>query len=219
MSKAGIAKKRNSLVYGWGINDADFPISLSNYIDEDGKFYKKWIDPCYISWRGAVQRSKSDLLKTKYPNYVGVDIHDNWKKFSGFYEWANNNGFSKIKVLDKDIIGDGMLYGPDTCCFVSERVNNFLVGHKLKNNHPLGVSFEKESGKFVSQIEVLGKTKKLGRFYNQWEAHLVYCQKKLSVAFEIIEEENLEDYIASALIAKLQKKVDEAEILYQQSLI
>ena len=66
---------------------------------------------------------------------------------------------------------------------------------------------------------MLNRSKNLGRYSTEYEAHLVYAKAKLNYAIEIINEYKVEDYIATALIAKLQKKVDKAEILYQQSLI
>jgi len=68
-------------------------------------------------------------------------------------------------------------------------------------------------------MAMLGKHKNLGRYRSQYEGHLVYCKAKLAYAIEIVNEYRVEDRIATALIQKLQKRVDEAEILYQQSLI
>jgi len=219
VANKGVPRKRNSLIYGWGINDSISPAGLRDYTDSSGVFHKLWIDPVYKAWRGAISRCKSAATHKRLPNYIGVEISEEWKSFESFKSWALANGFDPAKVLDKDIVGDGSLYSPTTCCFVSTRVNNFLVGHKLKNSLPLGVSLDKDSGKYVAQVEFMNKCNRLGRFNNMWEAHLVYCRKKLELSYIVINEEQVEDYIATALTAKLQKKVDEAEILYQQSLI
>ena len=173
----------------------------------------------YEYWKNVLTRTHDSKYHEKFPAYLKARVVENWKPFMGFYEWAETQDYSGDKVLDKDILGDGTLYSPETCCFIPERVNNFLVGHTLKGSCLKGASFDKESGKFKASIGMLGKTKNLGRYFNQYEAHLVYCKAKLSYSFDIVNEYQVEDRVAAALIAKLQKKVDEAEVLYQQSLI
>ena len=147
------------------------------------------------------------------------ELQTNGRSYQTSSVGRKNRDYNSGKVLDKDIIGDGSIYSPETCCFVSERVNNFLVGSKIKKDLPLGVTWEDDRKKYKAEIAWNRKSNRLGNFNNMWEAHLVYCKKKLELSHLVIEQEQVEDYIATALIAKLQKKVDKAEILYQQSLI
>lgn len=212
---------KKSPIHGFGINDAPFPVSKSNHTDEDGVFHKKWLNPTYVWWRNAITRSYSTEYQERFPTYAKTAVCQEWKHFTKFNEWAleHSNGSFKDKVLDKDIIGDGSLYSPDTCCLVSVKVNSFLIASESQRVVPVGVYYENFSGKYVAQVTINKKPKKLGRFDNLELARLVYCRAKLDLAFKLVEEENLEECIAVALINKLQKKVDEAEILYQQSLI
>jgi len=218
MAKAGVPRKRHKLIHGHGINDAPFCVSVGAYTDEHGIRHPQWQYPLYTTWHGMIQRVFDPKLHNKHPTYLDVNLYEPWKRFTLFHEWALKEDYQG-KTLDKDILGDGKLYSPDTCCFVNVRVNNFLVGNKLKNSTPLGTYFRKESGKYRAQVEVLGKCYSLGNYSNMHEAHLVYCKKKLELADSLISEENLDERVATALIQKLQKKVDEAESLYQQSLI
>ncbi len=219
MVARGTTLSKRKLVVGVGINDAPFPTQRLAYTDSEGVKHPKWTHPIYAYWRNVLTRTHDPKYHANFPAYVKADVVEEWKSFMGFYSWAEHQDYNSGKVLDKDILGDGTLYSPETCCFVDERVNNFLVGQSLKGSYLKGVHFDKESGKFRASMAMLGKTKNLGRYRNECEAHLVYCKAKLNYAFEILEEYKVEDYIAVALINKLQKKVDEAEVLYQQSLI
>lgn len=218
MVARGETLSKRGLVVGVGINDAPFPIQRAPYVDSEGTYHKRWVDPLYEAWKNVLTRTSDPKYIAKFPSYSTVNFCLEWKYLMNFYRWAETKDYEG-KVLDKDIIGDGTLYSPETCCFVTERVNNFLVGHKIKKELPLGVTWESDRCKFKAEIALNGKSKRLGNFLNKWEAHLVYCKAKLELAFVVIEQEKVEDYIAVALINKLQKKVDEAEILYQQSLI
>ncbi len=67
-----------------------------------------------------------------YPNYGGrgVVVCDEWlNNRDSFFNWAVNNGWEEGLQLDKDIKGNGLLYSPETCCFVTPTVN-----HRHKRN-------------------------------------------------------------------------------------
>lgn len=219
MVARGQTLTRRKLVEGVGINDVDFPTQREAFTDSLGIYHPFWIDPIYQYWRNILIRTHNEGFRKRNPAYYVVNVCEQWKSLSCFYGWAKVRDFSSKKVLDKDILGDGTIYEPNSCCFVTERVNNFLVGSKIKKELPLGVTWEADRQKYKAEIAWNKKSNRLGNFHNKWEAHLVYCKKKLELSYLVIEDEGVEDYVASALIAKLQKKVDEAEILYQQSLI
>lgn len=63
---------------------------------------------------------------TGYCNYGGrgVEVCDEWKNdFKAFYDWAIGNNWQYGLDLDKDIKGNGMLYSPDNCVFVTTKEN------------------------------------------------------------------------------------------------
>jgi hypothetical protein len=84
--------------------------------------------------------------------------------------------------LDKDLLFKGnKLYGPDTCLFVEERVNLFLIDENLKPSGFLkGASMVKKSGRFRSYCNnpFLQKNEHLGVFATELEAHLAWKAKK-----------------------------------------
>lgn len=61
-----------------------------------------------------------------YKNYgaKGVRVCKEWlDDFMSFYNWAINNGWKRDLQIDKDIKGNGFLYSPENCCFVTAKEN------------------------------------------------------------------------------------------------
>lgn len=82
--------------------------------------------PLYRIWAGI----KIRCYDIKSPNYMfygarGVRMCEEWiNDFNSFYNWAITNGWQANLEIDKDIKGDGKLYSPEYCCFVTPKVNN-----------------------------------------------------------------------------------------------
>jgi len=82
--------------------------------------------PIYQNWWNMMERCYNKLNKS-YSRYggVGVIVCDEWRNsFKSFYEWCINNGWEYGLQLDKDIIGNGKVYSPDKCCFVTPKQNS-----------------------------------------------------------------------------------------------
>jgi len=208
---------KRKLVGGWGVNDLSKPVKRDAYIDDEGVYHKRWAYPLYEHWKNIIARARCPKYHAKFPAYSDVEVCEDWKYLSKFEEWALTHDYEG-KALDKDILGDGKLYSPDTCCFITPRLNGFLVGCRIKKDLPLGVTWEQDRQKYKAEIAINGKSRRLGNFTNQWQAHLVYCKKKLELAQQILVEEQADERISSALQIKLQKQVDNAEMLYLESL-
>lgn len=61
-----------------------------------------------------------------YSNYGGrgVRVCKEWKNsYQLFLNWVIENGYKKGLQLDKDKLGDGKLYSPKTCCFLTRQEN------------------------------------------------------------------------------------------------
>lgn len=81
------------------------------------KTYYGMINRCYSGNKFSVSYKKYEQK--------GVTVCDEWIKDKNlFCEWALNNGYEAGLQLDKDIRGNGLLYSPDTCCFVTAKENN-----------------------------------------------------------------------------------------------
>jgi hypothetical protein len=78
------------------------------------KAYWSMMDRCYL---------KTDISYYLYGGR-GVEVCEEWKgKINVFCKWAMENGWRVGLRLDKDIKGNGLLYSPNTCTFVSPLVN------------------------------------------------------------------------------------------------
>lgn len=102
------------LVCGWGINDADYVVES---IDEDGK---RHTCPIYRCWVHMIQRCHSPKIQSRQRTYIGCWIDERWKYFMAFRAWYLEQNPKPDEELDKDYLGDGKLYSPDTCCFVPQ---------------------------------------------------------------------------------------------------
>ncbi|HGY9608200.1 hypothetical protein [Vibrio harveyi] len=80
---------------------------------------------CALLWRGMLGRCYSPK-DSSYPAYGarGVRVCKEWHCYQTFAEWADNNGYFEGAQLDKDILGDGLLYSPETCKFVTQQENS-----------------------------------------------------------------------------------------------
>jgi len=53
----------------------------------------------------------------------GVSVCDEWRNNpQSFFDWAKK-GYKPGLTIDKDIIGDGLLYSPETCIWVTQKIN------------------------------------------------------------------------------------------------
>jgi len=82
--------------------------------------------PLYSVWRNMISRCYNKNVPS-YKRYGGneVKVCDEWlNNFKTFYDWSILNGWKKGLELDKDIKGNGKLYSPNTCIFVTTKVNS-----------------------------------------------------------------------------------------------
>ena len=159
--------KKRGLVYGVGVNDWVGNTHI------DGKDIKE-----YALWNGMLQRCIDEKYKQKYPTYNDVTCSKEWLSMTKFIEDVSQmKGFGLSGWgLDKDILVKGnKLYSKDNCCFVPAEINMLLVKRdNARGEWPIGVCFRKNTGKFMAQLTINGKTKYLGRFTTAEEAFQVY---------------------------------------------
>ena len=88
--------------------------------------------------------------------------------------------------LDKDILKPGnKVYSPDTCIFVSSKLNTFMVDRKAgRGDLPLGVTWHKGDRKNQAQCcnPFTGKYEFLGHFTDPAEAHESWRKRKHELA-------------------------------------
>ena len=170
------------LIWSVGINDSNYKITS----DEDGK---RKVCPYYSRWYHILRRCYDKKFHQYNPCYKNCYVADEWKLFSNFKLWMESQDW-KGNELDKDLLIPGnKIYGPDTCIFVSHKVNSFLtIGTSKYNKYPLGCHYKKSTGKFYSRIEVDNTKIILGIFDTPIEAHRKWQLKKIECINSIINE-------------------------------
>ena len=170
--------KRNKLVYGVGINDADYNVERF----ENGKMV--WICPYYHKWRKMLERCYCPKWKARNPVYDGVTTAEVWHLFSTFRKWMIEQDLPLSYQLDKDILVPGnTVYGPDTCLLVPKEINYIFIGvlnNRKRGKYRVGVNYEPRSKKrpFRSAISISGKAVYLGCFDNEDDAHTTWRKAK-----------------------------------------
>ena len=162
----------NKLVCGVGFNDKTKPTCV------DGKKVKE-----YDLWHDMLKRCFSEKYQTHKPTYKGCNVSDNFLNYSYFYDWCQGQiGFGKVDEngrcwqLDKDLLFIGnKTYSETACVFVPQEINKFFTDSgNARGEYPIGVYFDKASGKFKGQCNVNGKLQHLGLFSTPEEAFTVY---------------------------------------------
>lgn len=171
------------LVFGVGVNDADYNISaIVNGKKQDCPFYRKWT--------GMMERCYSSKWHEKHPTYKDCTVCDDWISFSWFKCWMENQDWQG-KQLDKDILIQGnKIYSPGTCLFVESNINSLFINCKESSGlYPLGVSLCKRSNKFIANITRFGKKHYIGLFDTADEASYEYLKEKRKHINKIAEQQ------------------------------
>ena len=176
-------KEKIKIVYGIGINDSGYVVSRFKTVD--GKRRQIWACPFYQRWMNMLDRCYSKNSHKTNPSYAGCQVCPEWYRFSAFRRWMETQDWTG-KQLDKDILVVGnKVYSPVACIFVSLQLNNFLTDSaRARGDFPVGVSWNKKNGKFMSYCKnpFAGKLEGLGYFSTEDAAHEAWRQRKHELA-------------------------------------
>lgn len=193
MKGEGVSKS-GKLVYGVGINDADY--AVYKYVDT-----KRETCPYYSVWVGMLERGYSDKLKNKHPTYKDVIVCKEWHSFTTFRVWMTQQDWAG-KQLDKDILTEGnKVYSPDTCVFVDKVINTFITDSTAsRGEYPIGVSWNKRRNKFIGYCKnpFTHKLEYLGYFLCPNQAHLAWKARKHELACQLADLQT-DERVATAL--------------------
>jgi hypothetical protein len=157
----------------------------------------------YECWRNMLHRCYNEKYILKNQSYLNCKVCDEWKVFSVFKKWHEEN-YKNEYQLDKDLLGDGKLYSPQTCCFIPKYINTLLT-NKQKNNtsgHP-GVCFDKFTNSWIVHTNEKGRQIHHGRYNNFDDAVVIYKKAKNKFIDDIILEYSfLNDKIKSSIRKK-----------------
>lgn len=199
--------KLKKLVYGVGINDADYVVQVKEtigYVNGKRKQKQVWVCPYYRVWRDMLKRCYSTKLQERNPTYKGCSVSEEWLTFSNFRKWMEAQDW-KGKQLDKDLLFEGNKeYSAESCVFVTSMVNTFTIDcGAARGESPIGVSWHKGVEKFLSRCRnpFTKKREQLGYFTCQQEAHRAWLKRKLELAHSLAEEQT-DERVSKALIER-----------------
>lgn len=132
----------------------------------------------FISWKNMIRRIYNGYGRFAkcYENCV---ICEEWLDYGVFKNWYENQRGCGLKYeLDKDLLGNGATYSPDTCCLLPREINSMIVNRTRKERElPTGVY--KSGTKFTTRVcfgshKMVNKT--IGTYNTPEEAHDAYCR-------------------------------------------
>ena len=202
-----VNKKR--LVFGVGVNDADYVVTKRETVEVDGKKKQRivWVCPFYRSWHGMLRRCYSIKFQERQSTYKGCSVSDDWLTFSNFKAWMETQDWQG-KQLDKDLLFEGnKIYSADTCVFVTRMVNLFTTDRgNDRGELMIGVCWHKGNNKLKSQCHnpFTKRREHLGYFDSEQDAHEAWLKRKLELAYELAEMQT-DERVAKALINRYSK--------------
>lgn len=166
-------QKKNKLVFGWGVNDADYAIHTRL---PNGRRIRCLY---HAAWSNMLKRVFDTKYHARYPTYIGTSVCDEWKYFMNFRSWMMAQDW-RGKQLDKDIVVPGNKhYSPETCAFVDGQINALLTDRAAdRGKYPVGVSCHKIAKKYRAMMRMNGNLRHLGYFDTPEEASLAYRKEK-----------------------------------------
>lgn len=199
------------LVRGFGINDLkDHTTTIEErFVDSHGKSRRRkiWECPYYKTWQGMIQRCYAGSERSRNETYIDKTICEEWRYFSKFKQWMESQNWIN-KTLDKDILVDGnKVYGPDTCVFVSQEVNKFVL-ERVNRDGLTGASWNPKKGKYICAIGAgcgSGKTIHVGAYDTEEAAHRAWLRAKLKRVEEM--KDDLDIRVYEALIKRYTKRL------------
>lgn len=202
--------KPRKLVWGVGINDADYvteKFETIGYVNGKQKQKRVWTCPYYRAWKNMLQRCYSARIHERYPTYIGCTVSKEWHTFSSFKAWMEKQAWEG-KHLDKDLLFEGnKVYSAEKCVFVTGLVNGFITDSGASRGDLLiGVDWYKPAGKFRSRCRnpFTKKQEHLGYFACEQQAHKAWVRRKLELAHELAAIQT-DERISKALIDRYSK--------------
>ena len=189
-------------VQGVGISDA-------NYVVQPKIGEKQICCPYYAKWLSMLKRCYSSKYQKNQPTYKDCTVCDEWLTFSNFKRWMETQDWEG-KDLDKDLlIYRNKIYSSFTCCFISKKLNAFLLTAKARRgSHPLGV--DKLKGKYRTSTHYNGHQIHLGYFAAAEEAHRAWQKAKAALAFDLALDQT-DERIKQGLMRVYEKILSDYE--------
>lgn len=179
-----MSRKKNKLLFGWGVNDVDYSVYRTEKVN--GKMKVVWRCPYYIKWVSILQRCFYPKYQERQPTYNGCTVAEEWKYLSNFIKWVDsqpNRDWQECEP-DKDFLVKGNKhYSPETVVFVAEKVNQFIKDRgNDRGIYMIGVSYKPYNSKkkpYEARCSnPFGGGRYISIFPTEIEAHKAWQAKK-----------------------------------------
>lgn len=190
------------LVYGVGINDANYVVSKYDSSGSGATRQNKliWRCPFYMKWVAMLKRCYGKL--GDYPSYKTCYVCNEWLIFSNFRAWMNEQDWEG-RELDKDVLVKGnKVYSPDTCVFVESRINKFIL---CEHNSPSDLTMRSDRNNYRVKYYDGKSSKSLRSFDSQEEAYTAWLSYKHDLACKLAETQS-DLRVANALRTRYLKE-------------
>lgn len=181
---------------------------ILNFGISDIKNASKLHKHAYDKWHSMIERCYSSYVIKIRPSYINTYICDEWRFFSNFLDFYNKNyrdGFH----LDKDILGDGTLYSPNTCCWVPVYINTLMNAcNTRRGKYKQGVSYHIRYNRYDAIIHEYNKQIFIGCYATEDDAYNAYKHEKLRYVNEVISSALYKNDITYTIAESLYKKFD-----------
>jgi hypothetical protein len=169
---------QRNLVYGVGINDYE------GHVKKKGNIVRS-----YSRWADILERCYCEKRLAKTPLSRGNKISENWKFYSNYKKWDDENyieGYS----LDKGIIANGSTeYSAETTTFVPSRIKNIISSSRaIRGEFPVGVTRRSDGrGKraYAARLKKDAGSVLVGYFKTPELAFIAYKKEKESYIKEV----------------------------------
>lgn len=165
---------KRHLVQGVGINDCKRSATVC--INGKRKITKE-----YATWHSMLVRCYNEKYQSKFISYKNCKVCEEWLTFSNFKAWMEKQDWEG-KELDKDLLGYGKLYSPDTCCFLTKKQNYFLTYRSVA--YLFGAKRHSTCDRYEVSVQDSTGTYKsyVGLFKTEADAHEAWRKRKWEIA-------------------------------------
>ena len=109
-------------------------VGVGKHRTKDGPASKGFASlPAYSTWTNMLSRCY-DVNYTDRHLYKDSSVCEEWHNFQVFAEWYTKElifvGWQDRTCLDKDVIGNGLVYSPYNCCLIPTAINRGVASIK-----------------------------------------------------------------------------------------
>ena len=182
---------RFKTICGVGVNDVYLSTRIGNIREKS-----------YQHWKSLIERCYSEKYQERQPSYKGCTVCDEWKYFSNFKKWFDENYIEGYQ-LDKDLFVKGnKVYSPEYCCFLPRELNSVLQFARINKNN--GIKKVKKG--YSVTVSMYNKKVFVGTFNDIEIARNAYISTKRDYAYELADKYYMQ--------GKISKKIYDAILNY-----